>query len=138
MPTLSQVVRGYVGTPFEHQARRPGHGIDCVGLVVCGLTELGYYIRDFRAYGGDSDPVLLLSYVREFFDTVPIGQQQPDDVLMFWTVDPTKPQHVAVFSGTTIIHAFPGRARPGKVREEPVLASRMANLYGAFRFRGSA
>lgn len=138
MSTLSQTVRRYVGTQFVHQGRKPGHGIDCVGLVVCGLTELGHYIRDFTAYGGDSDPVLLLSYVREFFDAVPADQKQPDDVLMFWTVDQTKPQHVAVFSGTTIIHAFPGRARPGKVREETLLPSRMANLYGVFRFRVAA
>lgn len=135
MPTLSQVVRSFVGTTFEHQGRKPGHGIDCVGLVVCGLQALNLPIRDFTAYGGDSDPKILLAYVREFFDEVPIGQQQPDDVFMFWAVDPSKPQHVAVFTGTTMIHAFDRRARKGKVREERLLPTRMEKLYGVFRYR---
>lgn len=137
MQTLTQVVRTYVGTPFEHQGRVPGPrgGIDCVGLIVCGWRELGHYIRDFRAYGRDSDPTLLLMYVREFFDTVPLGAQQQDDAMLFWELDPARPQHAVVFTGKTLIHAFDRRATKGRVREERLMPTRMAKLHSVWRFR---
>jgi cell wall-associated NlpC family hydrolase len=53
---LDLAARAYVGTPFLHQGRDPGVGIDCVGLVTlavrdCGLTHL--LPHDFTAYAKD-------------------------------------------------------------------------------------
>jgi hypothetical protein len=36
--------RTYLGTPFQHQGRLKGRGIDCVGLPLCVAEELG--LRD--------------------------------------------------------------------------------------------
>ena len=44
MITRNQVIetaRSYVGTPFHHQARLRGVGVDCVGLVICVAVDLG-------------------------------------------------------------------------------------------------
>lgn len=42
--------REFVGTPFRHQGRTPGRGLDCVGLVVCAATALGAMIDDVTNY----------------------------------------------------------------------------------------
>lgn len=38
--------RGYVGSPFQHQGRRQGRGIDCVGVPICVAADLE--LRDKR------------------------------------------------------------------------------------------
>ncbi len=37
-----RVARSYIGTPFHHQGRLPGVGLDCAGVIVCALAECGY------------------------------------------------------------------------------------------------
>ena len=34
--------RACLGTPFHHQGRMPGVGLDCIGLVIVALARCGY------------------------------------------------------------------------------------------------
>lgn len=34
--------RSYIGTPFVHQGRQPGLGLDCVGMVFCAFLAAGW------------------------------------------------------------------------------------------------
>ena len=141
MPTPAQVnlvlscARGDLGTPFVHQGRVPGPrgGLDCVGEIVCTCQRVGYPIQDFRAYGRDSDSKEILRRLRLHFDELQPGQQQPGDVLVMWVVHRLFPQHVAWFTGSTVIHAY-SRNTGGRVLEEPF--DRWArHVYGVFRLR---
>lgn len=43
--------RSWVGTPFRHQARIKGLGVDCVGLLVGVGEVLGLEVYDQTGYG---------------------------------------------------------------------------------------
>ncbi|MCA8949531.1 MAG: C40 family peptidase [Planctomycetes bacterium] len=45
-----EVVRGYVGTPYQHLGRLPGVGLDCAGVPLCAMAEVGLEPPDAR-YG---------------------------------------------------------------------------------------
>lgn len=38
---FADAARGFVGSPFRLGGRDPRYGIDCVGLAVCSLWEIG-------------------------------------------------------------------------------------------------
>lgn len=70
---------------FRHRGRSL-RGVDCVGLVACGLAAVGRFVEDRATYG--RDPVrdgLREVCVAHFGDPVPVADMQPGDVvLMRW------------------------------------------------------
>ncbi len=42
--------RTWLGTPFHHQNRFKGGGVDCIGLIVCVFDALGLPYEDERHY----------------------------------------------------------------------------------------
>lgn len=50
MQTIAEVAESLVGTPFRHQGRRPGVGLDCVGVVYAACRGAGVQVEDFRSY----------------------------------------------------------------------------------------
>lgn len=66
-------------------------------------------------------------------DRIAIGALEPGDVAWFaWR---REPQHVAIFTGDTIIHATEAL---GRVVEHPIDRFWLARVRGAFRFREAA
>lgn len=64
MTTRADVVaqaREWIGTPFHHQARLKGVGVDCIGLVIGVARELGIVAADFdiAAYPRTPDRTLM-------------------------------------------------------------------------------
>jgi hypothetical protein len=64
MTTRAQVAtqaRAWIGTPFAHQHRARGVGVDCVGLVIGVARELGLVPScfDVTGYGSVPDGVAL-------------------------------------------------------------------------------
>ena len=123
-------------TPFRHQGRLLSFGLDCAGVAIHVCRTLGIDAVDVVGYGRtphdnqlqttlDAQPVLV---------RVPdIADRQPGDLLLMRFA--TDPQHLAIFAGSTIIHAHEAS---GKVVEHvlsPVWASR---IVAAYRFRGVA
>ena len=52
--TRDQIVsqaREWIGTPYHHQARVRGAGVDCIGLLICVCRELGLVAPDFDVNG---------------------------------------------------------------------------------------
>ena len=47
--------RACIGTPFHHQGRAIGIGLDCIGLIVVALTAAGFSVRDRSDYGRRPD-----------------------------------------------------------------------------------
>lgn len=128
--TIVAIARSYVGTPFLHQGRVPGFGLDCAGVVVCVARELGLD-GDFKEvpYGKYPHGATLQRLCDVHMD--PVSLFGPGDVLlMAWEAEP---QHLAIASDIGIIHSY---AKARKVVEhalDPVWRSR---IRAAYRFRG--
>ena len=114
-----------LGTPFRHQGRQPGVGLDCAGLIVCTCLELGIPVVDAEGYGRQPVRRTLEKHLGANFERV--KDMQPGDFLLMAFAE--EPQHIAVYAGDTIIHAY---ERIGKVVEHrfaSVWRSRVRGIY---------
>jgi hypothetical protein len=104
-------VRSYVGTPFHHQGRLPGVGMDCPATIICALWEHLIWPRskDVTGYPRNPDGHSLKAYCDEHL--TPIEQaamRAADVVLVRWANGP--PQHLGVLfdylhGGLAMVHA---------------------------------
>jgi hypothetical protein len=98
--TRAQVVavaRSYLGTPFHHQGRRPGVGLDCAGVPICVSRQLGLVPPDFDigGYARRPDGRSLQAYCEQHMRRVRFEDIQPGDaVLVSWKDGP--PQHLGI------------------------------------------
>ncbi|MEG3437662.1 NlpC/P60 family protein [Pannus brasiliensis CCIBt3594] len=124
--------RSYLKTPYVHQGRVKGIGIDCAGLVICVARELGLSDFDVDGYGRRSEGVEMFELFRKVCGE-PIERPRPGDILMFEKGDW---RHCGIFSmmeDASIIHTH----RLAKACVEHRLDDYWRNLiYSAFRFPG--
>ncbi len=107
---IVSTARSYLGTPFQHQGRLKGVGVDCVGLLIGIARELGVCDVDYTAYRRRENGAILM----EMLETHLVRRNnpeslQPGDVL---AMRMRVPQHAAIVSevfpdGTIqIVHAL--------------------------------
>jgi cell wall-associated NlpC family hydrolase len=114
--------REMLGTPFHHQGRVPGIGVDCAGLLKVTFSKLGRRVVDRTDYERNPDGETLMSTLLAN-DLVRISQkdEKPADVVVFWINRHTKaPQHVAFKTDRGLLHCVceePKTKHPGKVVE---------------------
>lgn len=134
------IARGWIGTPYRHQASLKGIGCDCLGLIRGIYRELhGEETEAVPPYAPDwaeaAGAETLAAAGRRHLDEVGVTEIQPGDVILFrW-----RPQHPAKHAGilatpTTFIHAYDGTA----VVESPLSPWWARRLAFAFRFRERA
>ena len=108
--------RGWIGTPYMHQASLRGVGCDCLGLVrgvwrdVVGPEpeDAGAYAPDWAEAGGVER--LAQAGARHFIECAR-DAWAPGDVLLFRWRDGFVAKHAAIVSSaTTMIHAHDGAA----------------------------
>lgn len=120
--------RRCLGTPFHHQGRAPGVGLDCIGLVVCALRAAGIEARDRADYGRRPDGISLIAAI-EAHGWRRVQKIAAGDILVFRYGG--QPQHVALASGaSTLIHSF---APAGKVVETDIGDYWRRRLIGIYR-----
>lgn len=106
---IIRAARSCLGTPFVHQGRLPGVALDCAGLLVqCFINvcvpyhdEYGYPRYPYRGLIRkilDSQPSLVAVPARRSL--------RPGRVLLMKIR--REPQHVAIYTGESIIHAYSG------------------------------
>jgi cell wall-associated NlpC family hydrolase len=106
---IVSAARGWLGTPFRHQGRVKGLGLDCVGLPIMVAHELGITAKDGHAVA----PMEYCDYPEQPVDgrVLRICQElmietskpaQPGDVLCFRV--PSVPCHVAIVSDLSIAY----------------------------------
>lgn len=135
MPTAQDIIdtaRQYLGTPFHHQARVKGVGIDCAGLLICVARDLGLPHYDVQGYSRVPSGADFEKHLDANLD--PISAIEPGCVLlMTFDVDP---QHVAIAtSENSIIHAY---ASARKCVEHDLDAKWRSGIHRIYRFRGIA
>lgn len=103
--------REYVGTPFHHQGRQKGVGIDCIGLLVCVANDLGIKVIDRDGYGTMPYKGLLEQGLKENCERITIPVPGCIVLIKFPNAHPS---HVGIYTGENIIHCW---SQPGKCVE---------------------
>lgn len=121
--------RACIGTPFHHQGRAPGVGLDCAGLAIQVCIANGFPFFDVETYGTrprggaleaalDGQPCLTRIENSDF---------APGDLLLMrFTRDP---QHLAIVSGIGIIHAYESAGAVVEHRLDDDWARRIVRSY---------
>lgn len=111
---LIMEARTWVGTPFRHQGRVKGVGVDCANLVLAvgeaaGVMAPDWFarMRKYHGYRRTPDPTKMRAALEEFL--VEITDPRVGDVAWIeWSKD--VPMHLAILADgkdrTMIIHAF--------------------------------
>jgi cell wall-associated NlpC family hydrolase len=117
-----QAARALLGTPFHHQGRVPGVGLDCAGVPIVVARTLGLIAADFDvdAYPAIPDGVTLRDHCDRFLRRWPF-EEVGGVVLVSWKGGP--PQHLGVVAdhphgGLSIIHA-------DNLRQKQVIETRL-------------
>ena len=136
MKTHVDIARNYLGTPFHHQGRVPGVGLDCAGVVVCAFAESGFPVQDIAGYGRIPAGGVFIRAVMEHCDTINLADVQQGDLMMFAFRD--EPQHIAIVSSVApimLIHAYQD---VGCVVENELDVTWQGRLRGCYRLKGGA
>jgi len=109
MTTRGEVIieaRRWLGTPFMHQARVQGVGVDCAGLIVCVARACGLLDVDYQGYGRVPHEGMLRAICDQHL--TPIAAPDPACVLLMgFLPGPGNEQHLAILTDAdTIIHAY--------------------------------
>ena len=125
--------RTLLGTPFLHQGRQPGVGIDCGGLIVHLLAFAGidYDITGYsRVPAGDR----LKRHCDAVLESKSKYELEPADVLLFSIK--RDPQHIGLYTGRTIVHAWYSAGPSAGVVEHRLTDLWTKRLVAAYRIPG--
>lgn len=121
----------WIGTKFMHQGRVKGAGVDCYGLVI----EVARYfnLTNFKSstYGRQPKADVMWAALRTHMIEVDKENLIPGTILFI--AFERDPQHLAIFDGKNIIHAY---AFARKVVKHRFDSQWKARVRGAFQFRG--
>ncbi|SMO59013.1 NlpC/P60 family protein [Paracoccus laeviglucosivorans] len=137
MSRVVHAARGWIGTPYVHQASAKGAGTDCLGLIRGIWREffgaepepMPAYTPDWGEMGGRE--LLMLGAGRLL---QPATEEAPGDVLIFRMSAGAVAKHMGILTQTgtapRFIHAYD---RHGVV-ESPLSAPWRLRIAGRFRF----
>lgn len=120
--------RGWLGTPYRHQASCRGAGADCLGLVLGVWREVRgdlpetvpAYTPDWSEAGGRED---LLAAAGRWLQPVATGAARPGDVLVFRMRAGAVAKHLGLLTvagaAPRFIHAYSGHAVVETALSEP-------------------
>ena len=130
--------RGWIGTPYRHQASLKGIGTDCLGLVRGVWREvLGPEPQNLPPYqpgwaeegGGEA----MTEAARRHLTEIPLTDHRPGDVLLFRWRAHLPAKHAGLVSGeSSMIHAQEGAV----VAEIALQEWWRRHIASAFRFPG--
>lgn len=124
---IIEEARKWIGTPFHHQGRVKGAGVDCLGLVVGVFNALNLRTRivdssgkklpfstfDSTNYSRQPDGVTLKRVLDALIDPIAdISTIRPGDIALFYIKE--HPQHLGIIgnnNGLSVIHALESSKR---------------------------
>lgn len=135
----AQAARGWIGTPYRHQASCKGAGADCLGLLRGVWREvLGAEPETVPSYSIDwsepaRDEALWRAAERHLLPKL-LGDEAPGDVLLFRMREGAVAKHLGLAGRTgsdaTFIHAYSGHA----VLESPLSTPWRRRIVARFKF----
>ena len=149
MATRADIVRKareYLGTPFQHQGRRKGQALDCVGLILCVADDLGladkenvlFQRMDYYDYGPQPIGRFVHEECVKRLNQKSVLDIKPGDALTLRI--PTDPCHTAIVAeipgqGLSMIHCYEGGQ--AKCIEHRIDERWHNRIVGAFEFPGT-
>lgn len=105
------LARECIGTPFHHQARKLGVGMDCAGPVVHMLKGLDLPVNDCIAYPRHPYKGMMETILENepALQSIPKNELRAGDVLLMKFRK--HPQHLAICCGDTFVHCYSGIGR---------------------------
>jgi cell wall-associated NlpC family hydrolase len=129
--------RTWIGTPWQHQARLKGVAVDCVGLVIGTLRNLGLKSQCFDIAGYPRVPDgSMLALADAHLRRIARADIKPGDVLAF--AISRDPQHMGIVGdyrhgGLSVIHA---NSKAGRVVETRLMLAGNFKLRAAYSVPG--
>jgi len=114
---IVSMARGWIGTPYQHQASLAGVGTDCLGLLRgvwrellgCEPEVLPAYTPDWSEPGGDE---VLWRGVLRHLRAKPLETAAPGDVLLFRMSERAVAKHLGIAAEVgavpSFVHAYAG------------------------------
>jgi len=102
-----EAARTWIGTPFIHQGRARGAGVDCLGLVYETARTLGLIDEPWRPYSREPAAGMLEETLRACPALKEVYSIKPGDLLVFRFARDL--QHIGIYTGRNIIHAYEPR-----------------------------
>ena len=132
--TREQIIaeaRSLLGTPWAHQGRTPGVGIDCAGVVI-HILKLNGINYDVAGYAYEPNGELTL-HADTCMTRIPKDSFQPADVVIFRIK--LLPQHVALVTDKGILHSFNrGAGVQSRVVETGLTDQWRSHIVAAYKF----
>ena len=123
-----QTARSLIGTPYKHQGRTPGVGLDCIGLIIAVGHQLNLFNYDYTNYSRDPDGQLLTN-IEKHCEKLPSLTEGAIAVFKLSAI----PHHVGIISkfrnNWGLIHAY---QNTGKVREHEFIKWWQDKLVGVY------
>lgn len=130
-----EVARSYIGTPYRHQGRKQGVGVDCLGLLILVARAVGWVPPEYNVtgYRRMPDGYKLIDHLRRELVEIPYEEMSPGDFLCV-RFD-KHPHHVGVIGdyhlgGLSLIHA---NSVTGRVEESRLVFNSGMQFVAAFR-----
>jgi cell wall-associated NlpC family hydrolase len=105
--SIVAAARACIGTPFAHQGRVVGVGLDCAGVAVHAVRAAGFDVLDVAGYGRTPNK----GHLAAAMDAQPmlerihrISDRAAGDILLMRFLG--EPQHVGICTGDGIVHAY--------------------------------
>lgn len=129
--------RSWLDTPFRHQGRVRGVGVDCAGVVVQVGQALGLVEYDTTNYGRQPVPSRMGEILDRYLVRILLQDVQPGDIYWMRFGDP---MHVAIASTLEdgragIIHAY---SHIGRCVEHGLDVKWRRRIVRAYRYPGVA
>lgn len=116
---VAESALSYIGTPWVHQGRTKGVGVDCIGLLVGVASEVGLNFEDQTDYS--PVPHDAKSHLIEGLQHNNCSRTQeclPGNILLFCLMKAKMPSHCAILVGNgRMIHAMNYRSKSGKLHQ---------------------
>lgn len=131
--------RSALDTPFKHQGRRVGKGLDCAGLLVHVMTTLGFTVADRDGYsrhpsGSELEAALAENVALGLLVTGPLNDVQAGDFVLMRFEGERESRHLGIIGpGGTLIHSW---AKVRKVCEHRIDAQWSRRIVAAWRVAG--
>jgi len=134
MKEIVNEVRTWLGTPYHHQARVKGAGVDCA-MLLCEVFESCGMIPhiDPRPYPADwhlhQSEEKYLGWIKQYADPVPDGEEPlPGDIVLY-TFGRTVSHAGIVIDWPIIIHAYRGQGCVMAEGDRGELGNRLAGFW---------
>ncbi len=133
----------WAGTPYHHQARLKGVGVDCVGLPIGVARALGLVPPDFDIAGYPRTPdgqTLIALCDLHMAGRVELVDMQIGDVLVQKFTATGPPQHMGIVvphrDGLALLHAFGTCDGKGKVIKQRLDSTAIDRIVAIYRLPG--